>query len=152
MWTVNENTEAQDENSQMPKSSGSKPSMAPFSASQLLKLELLPAEELNEEGQVFDRPSNIWSDEDYDTEVEAMGRDEPKDATDRPYWDSKIEYLLAQVGFSVGLTTIWSFPYLCFHNGGGESGDQGFWTREGARAQRYGGAKAKHTHSRASGG
>ncbi|XP_053771444.1 orphan sodium- and chloride-dependent neurotransmitter transporter NTT5 isoform X2 [Desmodus rotundus] len=119
MWTVNENTEAQDENSQMPKSSGSKPSMAPFSASQLLKLELLPAEELNEEGQVFDCPSNIWSDEDYDTEVEAMGRDEPKDATDRPYWDSKIEYLLAQVGFSVGLTTIWSFPYLCFHNGGG---------------------------------
>uniref|UniRef100_A0A8B9XWD2 Transporter n=1 Tax=Bos mutus grunniens TaxID=30521 RepID=A0A8B9XWD2_BOSMU len=38
---------------------------------------------------------------------------------ERPIWANKTEYLLAQVGFSVGLSTIWRFPYLCFHNGGG---------------------------------
>ncbi|EFB23949.1 hypothetical protein PANDA_006283, partial [Ailuropoda melanoleuca] len=50
-----------------------------------------------------------------------IDNDEPKEEapTDRPSWANKIEYLLAQVGFSVGLSTIWRFPYLCFHNGGG---------------------------------
>uniref|UniRef100_A0A8C8XAM5 Transporter n=1 Tax=Panthera leo TaxID=9689 RepID=A0A8C8XAM5_PANLE len=64
---------------------------------------------------------NIWSDEDSDEILETTDSDELKDKAppDRPYWANKIEYLLAQVGFSVGLSTIWRFPYLCFHNGGG---------------------------------
>uniref|UniRef100_A0A8C0G0U1 Transporter n=1 Tax=Chelonoidis abingdonii TaxID=106734 RepID=A0A8C0G0U1_CHEAB len=37
----------------------------------------------------------------------------------RPAWSSKAEYILAQVGFSVGLGNIWRFPYLCHQNGGG---------------------------------
>ncbi|XP_062415997.1 sodium-dependent neutral amino acid transporter B(0)AT2-like isoform X2 [Pungitius pungitius] len=37
----------------------------------------------------------------------------------RAGWDSKIEYFLAQVGFSVGLGNVWRFPYLCHQNGGG---------------------------------
>uniref|UniRef100_G3UMS9 Transporter n=1 Tax=Loxodonta africana TaxID=9785 RepID=G3UMS9_LOXAF len=46
---------------------------------------------------------------------------EPKNKapTERPSWANKIEYLLAQVGFSVGLSTIWRFPFLCYHVGGG---------------------------------
>uniref|UniRef100_A0A4W5JT69 Transporter n=1 Tax=Hucho hucho TaxID=62062 RepID=A0A4W5JT69_9TELE len=43
------------------------------------------------------------------------------DADDRPAWDSKLQYVLAQVGFSVGLGNVWRFPYLCHQNGGGES-------------------------------
>lgn len=39
---------------------------------------------------------------------------------DRPAWDSKLQYVLAQVGFSVGLGNVWRFPYLCHQNGGGE--------------------------------
>ena len=39
---------------------------------------------------------------------------------DRPAWDSKFQYVLAQVGFSVGLGNVWRFPYLCHQNGGGE--------------------------------
>lgn len=42
------------------------------------------------------------------------------DDGDRPAWDSKIQYVLAQVGFSVGLGNVWRFPYLCHQNGGGE--------------------------------
>ncbi|KAK2833623.1 hypothetical protein Q5P01_017512 [Channa striata] len=41
------------------------------------------------------------------------------DNEDRPAWDSKIQYVLAQVGFSVGLGNVWRFPYLCHQNGGG---------------------------------
>ncbi|XP_048871542.1 sodium-dependent neutral amino acid transporter B(0)AT2-like isoform X1 [Brienomyrus brachyistius] len=37
----------------------------------------------------------------------------------RDVWASKIQYLLAQVGFSVGLGNVWRFPYLCHQNGGG---------------------------------
>ncbi|XP_046870609.1 sodium-dependent neutral amino acid transporter B(0)AT2-like [Hypomesus transpacificus] len=37
----------------------------------------------------------------------------------RDGWDSKMEYFLAQVGFSVGLGNVWRFPYLCHQNGGG---------------------------------
>uniref|UniRef100_A0A3Q3QRC6 Transporter n=1 Tax=Monopterus albus TaxID=43700 RepID=A0A3Q3QRC6_MONAL len=34
-------------------------------------------------------------------------------------WNSKLQYILAQVGFSVGLGNVWRFPYLCQKNGGG---------------------------------
>ena len=42
------------------------------------------------------------------------------DAEDRPAWNSKLQYILAQIGFSVGLGNIWRFPYLCQKNGGGK--------------------------------
>lgn len=38
----------------------------------------------------------------------------------RAGWNSKLEYFLAQVGFSVGLGNVWRFPYLCHQNGGGK--------------------------------
>ncbi|XP_062994383.1 orphan sodium- and chloride-dependent neurotransmitter transporter NTT5 [Elgaria multicarinata webbii] len=37
----------------------------------------------------------------------------------RPAWGSKAQYILAQVGFSVGIGNVWRFPYLCHQNGGG---------------------------------
>lgn len=46
-----------------------------------------------------------------------QGTSEP---ASRAGWNSKIEYFLAQVGFSVGLGNVWRFPYLCHQNGGGE--------------------------------
>ncbi|KAG9353072.1 hypothetical protein JZ751_017648 [Albula glossodonta] len=48
------------------------------------------------------------------------GPDETLDNGDgRPAWNSKLQYILAQVGFSVGLGNVWRFPYLCQKNGGG---------------------------------
>ncbi|XP_069461364.1 sodium-dependent neutral amino acid transporter B(0)AT2-like [Ambystoma mexicanum] len=43
----------------------------------------------------------------------------PEETATRPAWSSKLQYILAQVGFSVGLGNVWRFPYLCHQNGGG---------------------------------
>uniref|UniRef100_A0AAZ3RVS7 Sodium-dependent neutral amino acid transporter B(0)AT2 n=1 Tax=Oncorhynchus tshawytscha TaxID=74940 RepID=A0AAZ3RVS7_ONCTS len=52
-----------------------------------------------------------------DMDVEDGGSDAEDDAA-RPAWNSKLQYILAQVGFSVGLGNVWRFPYLCQKNGG----------------------------------
>lgn len=59
---------------------------------------------------------------DDQTETGAYGeedREQESEPVARAGWNSKIEYFLAQVGFSVGLGNVWRFPYLCHQNGGG---------------------------------
>lgn len=58
------------------------------------------------------------------SEVESSCQEDNQDAPEpqaRAGWNSKLEYFLAQVGFSVGLGNVWRFPYLCHQNGGGEN-------------------------------
>ncbi|XP_035584956.1 sodium-dependent neutral amino acid transporter B(0)AT2 isoform X3 [Zalophus californianus] len=56
---------------------------------------------------------DVQEEKDIDVEEESEVEDE------RPAWNSKLQYILAQVGFSVGLGNVWRFPYLCQKNGGG---------------------------------
>ncbi|KAM5264432.1 sodium-dependent neutral amino acid transporter B(0)AT1 [Ctenodactylus gundi] len=44
---------------------------------------------------------------------------EAKEASSRPQWDNKAQYMLTCVGFCVGLGNVWRFPYLCQSHGGG---------------------------------
>ncbi|XP_076677092.1 solute carrier family 6 member inebriated isoform X1 [Andrena cerasifolii] len=37
----------------------------------------------------------------------------------RPHWANKVQFVLACIGYSVGLGNVWRFPYLCYKSGGG---------------------------------
>merc|ERR1712062_546156 len=48
------------------------------------------------------------------TDYEQIEADE-----DRGGWDSKLDYILSTIGYTIGLGNIWKFPFLAYENGGG---------------------------------
>ena len=54
-------------------------------------------------------------------QLEREDSETPDKAPERESWDNKLQFLLATVGYAVGLGSVWRFPYLTQRNGGGES-------------------------------
>ncbi|XP_074031277.1 sodium- and chloride-dependent GABA transporter ine-like isoform X2 [Leptinotarsa decemlineata] len=46
------------------------------------------------------------------------GEDSEYNKPRRQHWSNKLQFVLACVGYSVGLGSIWRFPYLCYKSGG----------------------------------
>lgn len=64
----------------------------------------------------FRPPDELYENESYDISDDI---DDDNLKPRRQHWSSKMQFILACIGYSVGLSNVWRFPYIMYKSGGG---------------------------------
>lgn len=62
------------------------------------------------------RPLGIDDDDSYLDISDEAAQLKPR----QQHWANKMQFVLACIGYSVGLGNVWRFPYMCYKSGGGK--------------------------------
>lgn len=62
------------------------------------------------------RPLGIDDDDSYMDMSDEAAHLKPR----QQHWANKMQFVLACIGYSVGLGNVWRFPYMCYKSGGGK--------------------------------
>lgn len=57
-------------------------------------------------------PDELYENESFDISDDEDGNLKPK----RQHWSSKMQFVLACIGYSVGLSNVWRFPWVYLNN------------------------------------
>ncbi|XP_065355483.1 sodium- and chloride-dependent GABA transporter ine isoform X2 [Calliphora vicina] len=67
----------------------------------------------------FQRVAKILPDDDDDDSLMDMSDETSNLKPRNQHWGNKMQFVLACIGYSVGLGNVWRFPYMCYKSGGG---------------------------------
>lgn len=68
----------------------------------------------------FNQYKDIMESELEDDDEDATSSCIATDTEYHPAWSNKSDFLMTIMGFSLGLNTLWRFPYFCYINDGGD--------------------------------